>query len=463
MFSTIAIHPDGRLAQSWPAKFGDDDWSVIVDPKTRLHPDFERHVRMAASGRPDVDVFYGDHAVARGGGAFDPVLKPDFDRTQLLAQDYVAWPIVARGRLLRNMPSPEHAGTAATFEVLLHALSMDAGVMRIAQVLSVRPAPDRQATADDRQASLRRWLQTQHLDATLHPGRLPDTLEYRQTFHEFPQVTLVVPTRQEAGPDGPLIARFLESLEQTDWPKDRLSVLVGDDHADASAFDRAWPVAVERVATTRAPGTPFNYAAKMNRLWPLARTEHVVLMNDDLVVRNPGWLKALMTFATDAGVGGVGARLLYPDDRIQHAGMPLGVLGPCTHAFIGQAATGPSYGNWADVHREWSVVTGAVFATRRSLLELVNGFDERFALDFNDIDMCLKLRMLGYRIVYTPHAELTHLESASRGFGGNHGGTIARFYERWRPLMADDPAYNPGLTRTETAIRPVVEAQAWWG
>src|SRR5204863_7374526 len=114
-------------------------------------------------------------------------------------------------------------------------------------------------------------------------------------------------------------------------------------------------------------------------------------------------------------VGIAGGRLLYPNGKVQHAGMPGGVFGLCTHAWIGEAADATTYQNWAVVHREWSMVTGAVLATRRSLLELIGGFDERFKLDFNDIDLCLRLRMLGYRIVYTPFAELTHYEKGSRG------------------------------------------------
>jgi GT2 family glycosyltransferase len=185
-------------------------------------------------------------------------------------------------------------------------------------------------------------------------------------------------------------------------------------------------------------------------------------MNDDMIIRNTDWLHALMTFAVSEEVGGVGARLLYPDDTIQHVGMPGGLYGLCDHAFRGRPASLRSYQNWAEVHREWSMVTGAVFATRKTVLQQVNGFDEKFPLDFNDVDLCLKLRLLGYRIVYTPFAELIHYERASLSAMRNPAETTALFMERWHELVKDDPAYHPRLTRSTPDIAPISGGNEWW-
>lgn len=185
-------------------------------------------------------------------------------------------------------------------------------------------------------------------------------------------------------------------------------------------------------------------------------------MNDDITVRASDWLQALLTFSMQADVGGVGARLLYPDGRIQHAGMPGGVYGLCTHAWIGEQADAPTYQNWALVHREWSMVTGAVFATRKSLLEEVNGFDERLTLDFNDVDLCLRLKMLGYRIVYTPHAELVHHEKSSRGDATWPASELALFLRRWQQFLDNDPSFNPGLSKSTHKIQPVEQHGQWW-
>jgi GT2 family glycosyltransferase len=199
----------------------------------------------------------------------------------------------------------------------------------------------------------------------------------------------------------------------------------------------------------------------MNRLWRMARSEYLVLMNDDLVIRRADWLLALMTFAVNEEVGGVGARLLYPNNTIEHGGMCLGVQGPCAHAFIGRPEALRTYQNWAEVHREWSTVTGAVFGVRKRVLQQVNGFDEHFSLDYNDVDLCLRLRLLGYRIVYTPFAEFTHYQCASRSGMVYPPEETALFLERWKDFLSDDPAYHPRLIHSSD-ITPLRSGTDWW-
>jgi hypothetical protein len=316
---------------------------------------------------------------------------------------------------------------------------------------------------------LEAWAREASPDCNFFDGLAPGSLRMQRAMADPPHVTLVIPTCQTICNTGaapylgrPHILNLLENLGDTDWPLDRLSVIVGDDVEDDALYPRAWPFAVRRVVSSRPADAPFNYAAKMNQLWRLARSEYLVLMNDDLIPRRRDWLRALMTFTLDPSVGGVGARLLYPDGRIQHAGMAGGVMGSCTHVFISQQGSEPTYGGWGEVHREWSMVTGALFATRKSLLERVNGYDERFVVEFNDVDLCLRMRQLGLRIVYTPFAELTHYESASRGSHRISPFDIANFLERWRGFLTEDPAYHPNMVKNTPLVRPEPLLDAWW-
>jgi len=199
----------------------------------------------------------------------------------------------------------------------------------------------------------------------------------------------------------------------------------------------------------------------MNRLWRAADTEQIVLLNDDVRPLGPGWLRALQTFAFDPTVGGVGARLLYPDGRLQHAGMAPQNIG-ASHLWVGRRHAEGTYQDWARVHREWSMVTGAVFATRRSLMERTGGFDERFSLEFNDTDLCLRLRTLGYRIVCTADAELIHLEKASRGADPAPPQQRALFLSRWRTWLDRDPSWHPGFQQDQVQVTPNTDVPAWY-
>ena len=113
-------------------------------------------------------------------------------------------------------------------------------------------------------------------------------------------------------------------------------------------------------------------------------------------------------------------------------------------------------------HRDWSAVTGAVFATRRSTLELLNGFDERFSLEYNDIDLALRMGLLGLRVVYAPDAEFTHHEKSSRGSVAPAGSQTARFLRRWKGLIANDPMYHPRLARDSFTVQPGYSGPYWY-
>jgi GT2 family glycosyltransferase len=243
---------------------------------------------------------------------------------------------------------------------------------------------------------------------------------------------------------------------------DRLTVIVGDDIlGEPNWATRVWPFKLKRIETARQSGEAFNYAAKMNQLWRAAEDEQIILMNDDVVPSDPNWLAALVGFSSDSSVGGVGARLYYEDGSIQHAGM-FPSLRTIVHAWLNWPAAAKTYQDWALAQREWSVVTGAVFATRRSILNQVDGFDERFSLEFNDVDLCLRIRNLGYRIVYNPDAQFTHAEKASRGETIPPGAEVALFLSRWARWLDNDPASHPCLARNRMDPTPVPERDAWY-
>ena len=397
------------------------------------------------------------------------ILKPGLDVALLVADDYIGTPLAVRASALRRLGGlrPE-ANTAASYDLVLRALAAGLGIARLTEVLAVHPVLRPRPSVDDRRAALLAWLRASGDLFDIGEGLTPGTLRLRRRFTGFPDVTLIIPTRQGARTDiagavEPMIITLLDSLPRTDWPLDRLHVIVGDALADDAIYaGRSWPFALKRIVAGSYCNRTFNYAEKINTLWRSAETEHLVLMNDDIEIASPDWLQALLTFSIQDDVGAVGARLLYANGNLQHAGIPGGLFGMCAHAWLGQPADAPTYQNWALVHREWSMLTGAILATRKSVLEFVNGFDERFRLEFNDVDFCLRLRMLGYRNIYTPFAEMIHYEKASRGELHPRASELALFCKRWSEFLDQDPAYHPGLTRNSFQIAPVEPAAGWW-
>ena len=215
--------------------------------------------------------------------------------------------------------------------------------------------------------------------------------------------------------------------------------------------------------TVVVDGRPFNWAALNNTAAARATGELVLFLNNDIEARQSGWLEALVVQALRPEVGAVGARLLYPGGRLQHAGVVLGMGGAAGHVLAGLAPGEPGYCGWAVLPRGVSAVTGACLVSRRSVVEELGGFDEGLGIDLNDVDYCLRAWAAGYRILYEPGAELVHHESPSRGTSGSLA-DIRRFVDRWEAaICSGDRFFNPNLTRIDSssALRRPGEEE-WW-
>ncbi len=196
---------------------------------------------------------------------------------------------------------------------------------------------------------------------------------------------------------------------------------------------------------------PFNYSAVNNYGARFCRGEYLLLLNNDTEVITPAWLEEMLMFAQRADVGVVGAKLLYPDGRVQHGGVLLGAWGLADHYFIGEEDAG-GYMNRLRYVQDISAVTGACLLMRRSLFESLGGLDEELTVCFNDVDLCLKAREAGYQVVWTPFARLYHHESLSRSSDetiekrGRLNKEIFAVRDRWGSVLsAGDASFNPNF------------------
>jgi O-antigen biosynthesis protein len=449
---------------------GHPGYFFLVAPAfAQLHPDLVDIVEGHIMARPDAKIFYGDDAVASPDGRSCRVhCKPQLNRALLFAQDYIGFPLIIRSDLLcADGVTPDIDDEAFWFELCLNAVAADSAFDRIPQTLMMTRSHRAQAGVKHRLAALRRAFPEFIFSEDVHEH----CIRAARIYKDHPEITIIVPTNRsrnqgQAGSDDgkPHISSLLRSISISTWPKEKITLLIGDD-LGIDGFYKQFdlPCAMTVVDTARPPGEKFNYARKINTLWRMADTEFIIILNDDIVIDAPDWIEALYTFGLEEDVGGVGARLLFPDGDIQHAGMVGGIYGVFAHTWYKCEDTAPTYEDWGVVHRDVSAVTGAVFATRKSVLEAVNGLDESFALDFNDVDLCLKMQMLGYRIVYAPHARMTHHESASRGAQFAPGADISLFLSRWRDCIRDDPMYSPQLGRSDSNVSALPFAAAAFG
>ena len=197
----------------------------------------------------------------------------------------------------------------------------------------------------------------------------------------------------------------------------------------------------------------FNYSAINNFGVAFAKGEYILFMNNDIGMIAENFVEEMLGFCQRDDVGIVGARLLYEDDTIQHAGVVIGFGGIAGHTFIGLHKAENSYFHRAMCAQDYSAVTAACMMSKKSVFEAVGGFTEELAVAFNDIDYCMKVREQGKLVVYAPYAVLHHYESKSRGLEdtpekvARFNREVAVFARRWPEILKNgDPYYNPNLT-----------------
>jgi GT2 family glycosyltransferase len=266
---------------------------------------------------------------------------------------------------------------------------------------------------------------------------------------ELPPVTVIVPTRNHVR----LLTTCLEGIVATNYPRLEL-IIVDNDSDDAETLDFLAGLNPSQFRVLRHPGE-FNYSAINNRAAGHASGHLLCLLNNDIEVVDPDWLAIMAFQASRATVGAVGPQLLYPDGRIQHAGVVIGMGNAAGHAhrFVDPASEG--YFQRHALPQFVSAVTGACLVVARDRFLSVGGLDERnFAVAFNDVDLCMRLNRNGFQSFYEPRARLIHHESVSRGqdkdpiSAARFAGELAALKLLWNTDHAVDPYHHTELSRS---------------
>jgi O-antigen biosynthesis protein len=352
---------------------------------------------------------------------------------------------------------------AEVFDLALRVSERSGHVHHVPDVLvttiATAPGPGTSWHASDWREAERRALQDAlarcQIDGDIERGLHPGTWRVRYALSDPPGVTAVIPT---GGKLDMLRPCLIDLIERTDYPN--LEILLVD-NSRADGVERLVAELSPRFSKLRRlpnPLAPFNYSTLVNSAIPHVTTPLLLMLNDDITVIEPGWLRAMVELAQRPDVGIVGAKLLYPDDTIQHAGVVLGPYGGSVHVFKRLPGDEPGFFDLPDVVRNVSAVTFACAVIDRAVFDVIGGMDEEhFPVAFNDTDYCLRAREAGYEVLYTPHATLYHHESITKVVIA-HPSEIEFLRERWGHVIDHDPYYNPNLSRQSDDARLNLEA-----
>ncbi len=428
---------------------------LLPRPGTVLRPHALTVFALALDRIPEAKIVYADEDRLRTAAPAErtaPAFKPAWSPQRLATADYIGDPCCIALPLLRAVgPEAGLDGDGARHALLLRITQElhPREVLHIAQVLSHVSGARPEAAVEARKAVIRDAMARRGVEArvTSDPRSPHPRLAYAPEAR--PLVSLIVPTRDRAD----LLRVSIGSIRaKTAYPAFEIIVVDNGSREDETfrLFESWAGDAAIRVIRDDAP---FNYARLNNRAAAVAHGLLLGLVNNDVEVEDASWLDELVGLALQPGIGCVGAKLWYPDARLQHGGVVTGIAGAAGHRHKRAARGDRGQLDGLVTVNEVSAVTAACLVVRKAIYDEVGGLDEhRFAVAYNDVDFCLKVATAGYRNLWTPFAELVHHESVSRGRDLSPK-TAERFIRetanlklRWGNRLLDDPYYSPNLT-----------------
>ena len=427
----------------------------------------------------EVDLIYTDEDKIRDGGNggvehFQPHFKPDFNLDLLRSNNYICHFLMVRRELVEEASglSRDFDG-AQDYEFILR-LADRIPAERIAHIPKVlyHWRTHEQSTADNPDSkqyayeSGRRALE-EHLERRGLKGEVLMTKDHgfyriRYALEKRPLVSIIIPNREERG----MLEKCIRAI-RTNTRYDNYEVIVVENNSfskeilDYYRTLRNEGIRVVRWKSTKG-GPSFNFSAINNYAERVAKGEYLVFLNNDVEV-GEGWLEEMLGVCERPDVGAVGAKLFYPDGRIQSAGIAVGSGGVAGSLFTGMNGSFSGYLHKASLMQDLSCVTAAMMIVKRSVFRRTGGFDEELAVAFNDVDLCLKIRRENYLVVYDPFAEGIHHESVSRGDEYTKDRALRyrkeaeRIREKWPAYYEKgDPYYNPNfsLDRWDYVLKP---------
>ncbi|MBD5550388.1 MAG: glycosyltransferase family 2 protein [Lachnospiraceae bacterium] len=442
-------------------KMSAGDFIVLADHDDLLAPNALYECAKILQRHKDAEVLYTDEDKVDMSGKthFEPNFKPDFNPDYLRSLNYICHMFVVKRSLSERtgLLRQEFDG-AQDYDFILRCCEQAKEIYHIPKILyHWRCHMD--STASNPESKLYAF-EAGRLALEAHYKRigLPATVEnasylgmYHTVYHwkETPLVSIMIPNKDHVED----LKKCLDSIEEKSSYRNYECIIIENNSTEEETFRYYEEIKKRPNVTVVHYQGDFNFSRINNFGEQYAKGEYLLLLNNDTEMIDGNCLQEMLNYCMREDVGIVGARLWYEDDTIQHAGVIIGLGGVAGHTFVGAGRHDAGYQKRLLCAQNYSAVTAACLMVKHDLYKEVGGLTEEFAVAFNDIDFCLKIRALGKLVVYNPYAELHHYESKSRGYEDTpekikrFNGEIEKFQKRWTDILKyGDPYYNPNLT-----------------
>ncbi len=446
------------VASNEALDIAEGEYVAFLDHDDELSPDALFQIAKLINHHPEADVIYSDEdKIDEKGRRYYPHFKPDWSPDLFLSCMYTCHLGAYRSLLVREIGGLRQGFEGAQdYDLVLRLTEKTKKIYHVPKILyhwrlvtaSTAFNPHAKDYAyESAKKALREALARRDIEGEVIDGIRIGSYRVKRKIKDAPLVSVIIPTKDNKF----LLEKCIDSiLEKTEYINYEI-IIVNNASQD--------PVTLEYLENLFNRGTAkivnydktFNFAAINNFAVRSAKGRHLLFLNDDVEIISREWLTAMVEHSQRKEVGAVGAKLLYPNRRIQHAGVILGINYVAGHSYKYIKDDNRDYAYRKDVIQNVSAVTGACLMTRKEIFHAVEGFDElNLSIAFNDVDFCLKIRELGFLVVYTPYSILYHRESASRGYEGSDNPRLKKeakyLRKKWSTILYDDPYYNQNLT-----------------
>lgn len=435
----------------------------LLDHDDLLAPNALYEIAKAVNEHLDAEVIYTDEDKVTTDlkEHFQPHLKPDFNLDLLRSNNYICHFFVASCDLIKRVGGfrPEFNG-AQDYDLILRCTEQAKQIVHIPKIL-YHWRVHKASTADNPASKMYAFdAGKRAIEEQLIRCRTKGTVQHTKDLGFYrvkyeicgePLVSIIIPNKDQSE----ALKKCLDSIREKTSYRNYEIIIVENNSEEPETFAFYKKIAGEKIKIVTWEGE-FNYSAINNFGVRHARGDYLLLLNNDVEIINGDWLTEMLSHCQRKEVGIVGAKLYYPDNTIQHAGIIIGIGGVAGSVFVGLPRAFSGYLHKASIQLDLSAVTAACMLVKRSVFEQVGGLEEKLKVAFNDVDFCLRVREKGYLVVYDPYAELYHYESKTRGAEDTKE-KIRRFqteieYMRshWIGLLKKgDPYYNCNLSLTK--------------
>ncbi len=440
------------------------DYCVLMDQDDILRENALYEIAKLLNRSPDAELIYSDEdKIDENGIHSEPHFKPDWSPESLLSRNYLGHVCAFKTFALREIGGyREGYEGSQDYDLALRFTEKYNKILHIPEVLYHWRSHTQSAAYHETAKPYAYRAAQRALTEALHRRGWDSKIDFLEGFRGYKVwtelkdpnelVSIIIPTKNKQD----YLKQCVDSIINKSTYKNFEIILV-DNNSDEKEFFTLvdeWKKQHKFVFKYVQENAPFNFSYLINKGRKAASGKYLVLLNNDTEIITPEWMEGLIGQVQRPEIGVAGCKLLYENDTIQHAGVIVGLGGVAAHVFTTMDRDGPGYFNYINLLNNYSALTAACFMVRTEVFDKVNGFDEKFVVEYNDVDFCLKVVEAGYRNVYVPHVELYHYESISRGHPLANPKSIKRhekemnmLYKKWPKFTENDPCYNPNLTR----------------